>query len=117
MSDNLAPGDVATRMAAEHGVSRRTLFRSAKYAAATDRLAATVAPDLLKRIYSGENRTPQSTIIRAAELVDTDPDEARRLVYGGKGRPTPRSTWGRLVSAWNAATDAERDRLMREAGR
>ena len=74
------PKDWARKLAAEAGVSVRTLERSAKFAAAVDALEA-ARPGLKARILDGPDRIPHDMVGLAAVLAATGrTDEADRLL-------------------------------------
>lgn len=73
-------GDTATRLAKQSGVSRATVVRSGQFAAAVDRLKS-IAPDIERRIMQGD-APPRSTVVKAARLLDTAPDQAAALLRG-----------------------------------
>jgi N6-adenosine-specific RNA methylase IME4 len=73
-------GKTAARLALEHGVSRQTIERDGQFAAAIEKTAA-IEPDLERKVASGKG-PPKAAVIKAAELLETHPDQARAVLEG-----------------------------------
>lgn len=73
-------GKTAARLAREHGVSRQTIERDGQFAAAIEKTAA-IEPDLERKVASGKGPT-KAAVIKAAELLETHPDQARAVLEG-----------------------------------
>ena len=76
--DCLPRGCTAERIAPELGVSERTLERDGAFAAAVDKVAE-VAPEIHRRVAAGTS-PPRQAVIRAAKLVDEEPEAAAEIV-------------------------------------
>jgi N6-adenosine-specific RNA methylase IME4 len=72
----------ADRLSKQHGVSRETIKRDGKFAAAVDRLSS-VSPDLGNQVVSG-NAPPKKEVIQAAELLEKAPEKAKEIFNSGK---------------------------------
>ncbi|MBK9128206.1 MAG: ParB N-terminal domain-containing protein [Phycisphaerales bacterium] len=73
-------GKTAARLAREHGVSRQTIERDGQFAAAIQKTAA-IQPNLERKVASGKGPT-KAAVIKAAELLETHPDQARAVLEG-----------------------------------
>ncbi len=73
-------GKTAARLAREHGVSRQTIERDGQFAAAIEKTAA-IEPDLEHKVARGAGPA-KSAVIKAAELLETHPDQARAVLEG-----------------------------------
>ncbi len=73
-------GKTAARLAREHGVSRQTIERDGQFAAAIEKTAA-IQPNLERKVASGKGPT-KAAVIKAAELLETHPDQARAVLEG-----------------------------------
>ncbi len=73
-------GKTAARLAREHGVSRQTIERDGRFAAAIEKTAA-IEPDLERKVASGKGPA-KAAIVKAAELLETHPDQARAVLDG-----------------------------------
>lgn len=73
-------GKTAARLAREHGVSRQTIERDGRFAAAIEKTAV-IEPDLERKVASGKGPA-KAAIVKAAELLETHPDQARAVLEG-----------------------------------
>lgn len=73
-------GKTAARLAREHGVSRQTIERDGQFAAAIEKTAV-IEPDLEHKVARGTGPA-KSAVIKAAELLETHPDQARAVLEG-----------------------------------
>jgi ParB-like chromosome segregation protein Spo0J len=94
------PGRTAERIARKAGVSRETVKRAAKFAAAVDEIGATAGPEAKQAILDGTAKAPRESVRAAAARKPKSLAEFKRLV-GGK---TP-------ASRAAPAADDGRDRL------
>jgi hypothetical protein len=70
--------NTAELLAAEHGVSDRTVKRAGAFASAVEALSD-VAPELPQRIMAGDGPT-RKDVIAAAAVVNTEPEKAAAIV-------------------------------------
>lgn len=76
------PVSTAEAVAAELGVTGRTVKRAAQFAAAVDAVAA-IAPDLKKQVTAG-TAPARKDVIAAARLAETQPELAKQVLAGKK---------------------------------
>jgi N6-adenosine-specific RNA methylase IME4 len=75
----------ADRLAREHGVGARTVERAGDFAAAVDTVKA-IAPTIEADVASG-NAPARSAVIKAAQILDTNPEAAAAILRGEKTLP------------------------------
>lgn len=73
----------AEKLAAEYGVSRETIKRDGQYAAAVEQLRE-AAPDVERRIVAADNPPPKAAVVKAAALIESEPERAREILEGKK---------------------------------
>ena len=98
-------GDVATRIAKECGLSRSTVIRAGKYAAAVDAIAQNVSADARTRLLSCCTGLAQKDVLWIAEnltpeaqrtLFDMEPDRIK-VVCRNLRRESPEDMDARLL--------------------
>jgi hypothetical protein len=63
----------AAKLAKQHGVSERTIERSAKYTQAVDEIASATSPETRQQILSGELKLTQTATLKLAKLAKKNP--------------------------------------------
>jgi protein gp37 len=95
-------------MAAEFGVSEKTIRRDGQYAEAVDALKA-VKPGIEAAIIAG-NAPPKAAVIEAARIVEAQPEMAREILEGKKPEESVRTfnptndNIGWAAWSWNPVT-------------
>ena len=90
-SESVSDLDTASRLAAEYGVSDRTIRNDAAFATAVDTLAKNVGPEIKAEILSGASPLTKKQIIAAAELPPKQQAKAvSEQVIQGKASPPPK---------------------------
>jgi hypothetical protein len=74
------PISTADKLAAQHGVSRETIKRDGQFASAVEKLSA-VKPDIAAAVSRSE-APPKKEVIRAAQLLERDPEKAAAILAG-----------------------------------
>ena len=77
-----APLKTADKLAEQHGVSPRTIQNDGQFAEAVEKLKV-LDPTLEKAIVSGKG-PPRTNVIKAAELLERNPDESSLVLSGDK---------------------------------
>jgi len=106
-------GDLADRMAHEHGVSRRTIFRAAEFARAIDYLDANENAGLQDRINRGESVSHKDIIRRYRDAIGKPPQKARRVGLDAAVSNLGRSL-GRIINQWPEGHEHVLARILRE---
>jgi ParB-like chromosome segregation protein Spo0J len=79
----------AEQIAQEHGVSRATIERDGQFARAVENVKA-VAPDMERSIATGAAPS-KSAVMKAAQVVEAEPEKAKAILRGAKPEPSPAS--------------------------
>lgn len=72
-------------MAREHGVSRETVKRAGQFADAVERVKA-IAPSIEREVATG-TAVPRRAVVKAAELLESAPEEAAAILSGERTLP------------------------------
>jgi hypothetical protein len=72
-NDGQPPQQTAAKLAKQHGVSERTIERSAKYTQAVDVIAIATSPQTRQQILSGELKLTQAATLQLAKLAKQNP--------------------------------------------
>ena len=72
----------AEKLASEHGVDEKTVRRAGKFADAVEKTKV-IAPDLEVLVSSGK-APPKAAVVKAAELLEKNPEGARQIIEGSK---------------------------------
>ncbi len=78
--DKMSVPNTAERLAREHGVDEKTIRRDGHFAEAVEK-ARSLDPDIEPRVVSGKGPA-KAAVIKAAELIEKHPDEARAVLEG-----------------------------------
>lgn len=79
-AQNAHSAKTASRLAQQHGVDPATIRRDGQFAKAVDRTRA-LDPDIDHKVVSGKGPA-KAAVIKAAELLETHPDQARAVLEG-----------------------------------
>lgn len=72
----------AEKLAIEHGVSAPTIRRDSQFAAAVEKVKE-IDPEINKKVATG-NSPPKKDVINAAKILEENPEEAQRILSGGR---------------------------------
>lgn len=91
-------GDTRELIAKRTGVSPATIGRDARFARAVEKVKE-IDPKIEAKIASG-NSPPKETIVHAAKMIETNPDEAKAMISGNqKRRATRQGTRARYLTS------------------
>ena len=74
--------DNAAELAAEHGVSEKTVRRAGKFAESVEKAKA-IDPQIEAKVSAGK-APPRAAVVKAAALLEKAPERAREIIEGGK---------------------------------
>src|SRR5262245_44743181 len=80
--EGVFPGETAERLATQHGVSRTTIERDGAFARAVEKVKI-VAPTIERKVVTGQ-APPKASVVHAAAILDTAPDQAAEILQGTK---------------------------------
>jgi len=81
-NDHINAGRTSEKLAKQHGVSAKTIRRDGQFTEAVEKLKV-LDPTLEKAIVSGKG-PPRTNVIKAAELLERNPDESSLVLSGDK---------------------------------
>ena len=72
----------ASKLAAEHAVSEKTVRRAGKFAESVEKAKA-IDPQIEAKVSAGK-APPRAAVVKAAALLEKAPERAREIIEGGK---------------------------------
>jgi hypothetical protein len=75
------------RLAEEYGVGKSTIQENGKFSEAVDAIATALGEETKQAILSGEIKRPRKIIQEAAEMAETQPERARKILETAKPQP------------------------------